>query len=57
MRNNWSEMRYIDDECGEGRWSLSGVELSRLAFLAEHLELEDPVLGQLPEAEDAWRGW
>lgn len=51
----WSEMRYLDDECGEGRRSLSGLELTRLEYLAEHPELENPVLDRLPEVESL--GW
>jgi hypothetical protein len=49
------ELRYLDDGCREEWDYLSATELSRLAFLAEHPELENPTLAKL-RAGEPW-GW
>jgi len=55
MVNMWKEMKWLDDECPEGLESLTGLELSRLRYLAEHPELEDPVIAFLPESGEEGR--
>jgi len=49
MKNIWSNMRFLGDETIDDEEQLSGLELSRLHYLAEHPELEDPTIGSLPE--------
>ena len=49
------DLRCLDDECSEEWDYLSACEISRLAFLAEHPELENPTLAKL-RAGEPW-GW
>ena len=57
MCDMWTKMKYADDECREDRRTLSGLELARLAYLAEHPELENSALGLAKEKKVKKKWW